>query len=126
MHPRRMVSPYTPNLHSCADVQLGGKDLNWDALYGLLRSVHTKGLLRALAVATAWQQTRLSAQGWAAFMAGPFWGHDDCSQGCRSSGIWPCDQIGVPSQSWTRLHVVLQPPLLPKLGNEASTPTHRH
>ena len=27
MHPWRMVSPYTPNLHSCEDVQSGGKDL---------------------------------------------------------------------------------------------------
>ena len=46
-----MLSPYTPNLHSCADVQLGGKDLDCDALYRLPCSVHTRGLLRALAVA---------------------------------------------------------------------------
>ena len=43
----------SPNLHSCADVQSGGKDLDWDALYGLPRSVHAWGLLLAPAVATA-------------------------------------------------------------------------
>ena len=63
VHPWRMVLPYTINLHSCVDVQSGGNDLDWDALYGLLRSVHARGLLLAPAVATAGQQTRLSAQG---------------------------------------------------------------
>ena len=41
-HPWRMVLPYTPNLHSCVDVRSGGNDLDWDALYGLLRSVHAR------------------------------------------------------------------------------------
>ena len=54
-HPWRMVLPYTINLHSYVDVQSGGNDLDWDALYGLLRSVHARGLLLAPAVATAGQ-----------------------------------------------------------------------
>ena len=57
----RMVLPYTSNLHSCVDVRSGGNDLDWDALYGLLRSVHARDFLLAPAVATAGQQTLLSA-----------------------------------------------------------------
>ena len=44
----RMVLQYTPNLHSCVDVRLGGNELDWDALYGLLCSVHARDLLLPL------------------------------------------------------------------------------
>ena len=73
------VLPYTPNLHSCVDMRLGENDMDWDALYGLLCSVHARSLLLTPAVTTAGQQTRLSAQSWATLMAGPFLGHGDCS-----------------------------------------------
>ena len=127
VHPWRMVLLYTPNLHSCVDVHLGGNDLDWDALYGLLHAFSPcQESSAGPAVATAEQQTRLSAQCWATLMAGPFWGRDDCSQSCVSSGNWPCGQIGTPSQSRGRLHAVLQPPLFSQQGNKASTPTHRH
>ena len=68
--------------YSCANKW---NDLDWDALYGLPRSVHARGLLLAPAVATA----SLSPQGWATLMAGPFWGCDDCSQSYGSLGNWP-------------------------------------
>ena len=75
------------------------------------------GLLLVPAVATAGQQTRLSAQGWATLMADPFWGCDDCSQSCRSLGNWQCGQIGALFQSRGRLHAVLQLPLPLQQGN---------
>ena len=120
MHKHSLVlSPYTPNLHSCAHVQLGRKDLDWDALYRLPCAVHTRGLLRALAVAC---QPRAGLLLWLA----PFGvmmtvrraaGHRVSGHATRS--------VCHPSPGG-RLHVVLQPPLLPQQGNEASTPTHRH
>ena len=77
------VLPYTPNLHSCVDMRLGENDMDW---YGLLCSVHAGSLLLAPAVATAGQQTRLSAQSWATLMAGPFWGHGRAA-GQRVTGL---------------------------------------
>ena len=121
-HPWRMVYHTLP---ICTPVWMCDRvEMTWTGMP--CTDVHARGLLLAPAVATAGQQTRLSAQGWATLMAGPFWGHDDCSQSCRSSGNWLCGQIGMPSQSRGRLHAVLQLPLLPQQGNEVSTPTHRH
>ena len=99
-HLWRLALPYTPNLHSCVDVRSSGSDLDWDSLYELPHSVHTRGLLLASrpAIATARQQTCLSAQGWATFLAGPLWGCRDCLQCCGSLGNWPWGQVGAPSQ----------------------------
>ena len=113
VHPLKDGFTIHSQLALLCGVRSGGNDLDWDALHGLLHSVHARGLLLAPAVTTAGQQTRLSAQGWATLMADPFWGCDHCSQSCRSSGNWPCGQIGAPFQSRGRLHAVLQPPLLP-------------
>ena len=85
-------------LPTCAPVQMCNRvERTW--LGCLVRTAAFDPCLGPSAVATAWQQNRLSAQGWATLMAGPFWGRDNCLQSCRSLGIWPCDQIDVPSLS---------------------------